>query len=79
MNADVFNTTRALFASDKGLLAMDESNATCNKRFAAFGIAQTEEMRRKYRELIITTPGLANSISGVILYDETIRDRKSVV
>lgn len=75
MNANVANTARALFAGDKGLLAMDESNATCNKRFAALGIAQTEEMRRKYRELIITTPGLANSISGVILYDETIRQK----
>ena len=75
MNADVIETARALIAGDKGLLAMDESNATCNKRFAALGIAQTEEMRRKYRELIITTPGLANSISGVILYDETIRQK----
>ena len=73
MNPDVATTARALIAGDKGLLAIDESNATCNKRFAALGIAQTEEMRRKYRELIITTPGLSNSISGVILYDETIR------
>ncbi len=75
MNPDVATTARALIAGDKGLLAMDESNATCNKRFAALGIAQTEEMRRKYRELIITTPGLANSISGAILYDETIRQK----
>ena len=75
MNADIVETARALIAGDKGLLAMDESNVTCNKRFAALGIAQTEEMRRKYRELIITTPGLANSISGVILYDETIRQK----
>ena len=75
MKADVANTARALFAGDKGLLAMDESNATCNKRFAVLGIAQTEEMRRKYRELIITTPELANPISGVILYDETIRQK----
>ena len=75
MNANVANTARALFAGDKGLLAMDESNATCNKRFAALGIAQTEEMRRKYRELIITTSGLADAISGVILYDETIRQK----
>lgn len=75
MNPDVATTARALIAGDKGLLAMDESNATCNKRFAALGIAQTEEMRRKYRELIITTPGLSNSISGAILYDETIRQK----
>ena len=75
MNADVIKTAQTLIAGDKGLLAMDESNATCNKRFAALGIAQTEEMRRKYRELIVTTPGLAKSISGVILYDETIRQK----
>ena len=75
MNGDVIEAARALIAGDKGLLAMDESNATCNKRFAALGVAQTEEMRRKYRELIITTPGLAISISGVILYDETIRQK----
>ena len=62
-----------LVADDKGLLAIDESNTTCNKRFAVHGIAQTEEMRRAWRELILTTPGLGASISGVILYDETIR------
>lgn len=61
-----------LVADNKGLLAIDESNATCNKRFAVHGIAQTVEMRRAYRELILTTPGLGASISGVILYDETI-------
>jgi fructose-bisphosphate aldolase class I len=70
------NTARKLVADDKGLLAMDESNPTCNKRFAKVGIAQTEDARRAYRELIITTPGLGESISGVILYDETIRQQK---
>jgi fructose-bisphosphate aldolase class I len=55
---------------------MDESNPTCNKRFSVLGIPQTEEFRRSYRELIITTPGLAESISGAILYDETIRQKK---
>jgi fructose-bisphosphate aldolase class I len=54
------------------LLAMDESNPTCNKRFAKLGIPQTIEARRAYRELIVTTPGLGDSISGAILYDETI-------
>jgi fructose-bisphosphate aldolase class I len=63
-------------ADDKGLLAMDESNPTCNQRFAKAGIPQTVEARRAWRELIITTPGLGESISGVILYDETIRQRK---
>src|SRR5579871_1710990 len=69
-------TAKALLADDKGLLAMDESTPTCNKRFAALGIPQTEEARRAYRELIVTTPGLGESISGVILYDETIRQQK---
>ncbi len=68
-------TITQLFAGNKGLLAMDESNSTCNKRFAAAGIPQTMEMRRKYRELIVTTPGLNESIGGAILYDETIRQQ----
>ena len=55
---------------------MDESNPTCNKRFARLGIPQTEEARRAYRELIVTTPGLGECISGAILYDETIRQQK---
>jgi fructose-bisphosphate aldolase, class I len=72
----IFETARALVAGDKGLLAMDESDPTCNARFAKLGIPQTEEARRSYRELIVTTPGLAESISGVILYDETIHQGK---
>jgi fructose-bisphosphate aldolase class I len=68
-------TAQALFASDKGLLAMDESNGTCNKRFAKLGIPETVEARRAYRELIVTTPGLGESIGGAILYDETIRQK----
>jgi fructose-bisphosphate aldolase class I len=71
----VLATARSLVAGGKGLLAMDESNPTCNKRFAAAGIAQTEEARRAYRELIVTTAGLSECISGAILYDETIRQR----
>src|ERR1039458_5457307 len=69
-------TARALFARDKGLLAMDESNGTCNKRFAKLGIPQTVAARRAYRELIVTTPGLGECISGAILYDETVRQQK---
>ena len=77
MNAQgLMDTARMLVAGDKGLLAMDESNPTCNKRFARLGIPQTEEARRAWRELIVTTPGLGESISGLILYDETIRQRK---
>jgi len=76
MNAqELILTAKELVADDKGLLAMDESNPTCNKRFAKLGIPQTEDARRSYRELIVTTPDLCDSISGVILYDETIRQQ----
>jgi len=77
MNAkNLIDSAKVLVADGKGLLAMDESTPTCNKRFAKLGIPQTVEARRAYRELIITTPGLSESISGVILYDETIRQQK---
>ncbi len=66
-------TAGAMMTEGKGLLAMDESESTCNKRFEMAGIPQTVEMRRAYRELILTAPGLVDSISGVILADETIR------
>ena len=66
---------RMLVADGKGLLAIDESNATCNQRFAKLSISQTEQARRAYRELIVTSAGLGESISGIILYDETIRQR----
>ena len=76
MNVDDLNdTARALVADDKGLLAMDESNPTCNKRFAKLGIPETGEARRAYREMIATTPGLGECISGAILFDETIRQQ----
>jgi fructose-bisphosphate aldolase class I len=70
------DTVNRLFADSKGLLAMDESNPTCNKRFAKLGIPQTEESRRDWRELLVTTLGLGECISGTILYDETIRQNK---
>ena len=73
---DLIGTAKMLVANDKGLLAMDESTPTCNKRFVKLGIPQTEEARRAYRELIVTTPGLGESISGAILFDETIRQQK---
>ena len=72
----LMDTARELVAGDKGLLAMDESTPTCDKRFAAAGIPQTVEARRAYRELIVTTPGLNESISGAILFDETIRQSR---
>ena len=70
---ELVTTARTIVAEGKGLLAMDESTPTCNKRFEKVGIPQTEEARRSYREMILTTPGLGEFISGVILYDETIR------
>jgi len=72
---ELMDTARALLAGDKGLLAMDESNPTCNKRFAALGIPQTVQARRAYRELIVTTSGLGECIGGAILFDETIRQQ----
>ena len=78
MNSQLLkDTAQLLFADHKGLLAMDESNGTCNNRFEKLGIPQTVEARRAYRELIVTTPGLGESIGGAILFDETIRQQKS--
>lgn len=74
MNARaLIHTARALVKGEKGLLAMDESTPTCNRRFASLGIPQTEDARRAYRELIVTTPTLGEYINGAILYDETLR------
>ncbi|SFI57787.1 class I fructose-bisphosphate aldolase [Planctomicrobium piriforme] len=73
MSELLVKTAQAMMAPGKGLIAMDESNPTCHKRFAKLGIPQTEEARRSYRELIVTTPNLGNWISGAILFDETIR------
>lgn len=64
---------KAMVKEGKGVLAMDESNGTCNKRFDALGIPTTEVARQSYRELILTVPGLSDYVSGPILYDETIR------
>jgi fructose-bisphosphate aldolase, class I len=66
------STAQALVAQGKGILAMDESNSTCQKRFEKVGIAPTVTNRRDYRELILTTPNLNKYISGAILFDETI-------
>jgi fructose-bisphosphate aldolase class I len=65
----------ALVAPGKGILAADESTATIEKRFKALDIDNTEESRRRYRQMLFTTPGLGQFISGVILYDETIRQK----
>ena len=70
---ELASVAEAMVATGKGLLAIDESTGTCCKRFAAVGVECTEESRRAYRDTLLTTPGLADHISGVILYDETIR------
>src|SRR5476651_1415841 len=69
------STVAALLAPGKGILAADESFPTIGKRFAALKIPATEENRRAYRELLFTTPGLNEFISGAILFDETIRQK----
>ena len=66
-------TARAMIADGKGLLAIDESTPTCGKRFADYGIDNTEDNRRDYRALLLSTPGLGENVSGAILYDETLR------
>ena len=68
-------TLTALMTPGRGILAADESNTTVARRFAEYGIAPTEENRRRYRQLFFTTPGWQRYISGVILFDETLRQR----
>src|SRR5947208_12368181 len=71
------STAQALVADGKGILAADESTGTIKKRFDSIGVESTEETRRAYRELLFTTEGVEEFISGVILYDETIRQSAS--
>ncbi|HST02222.1 MAG TPA: class I fructose-bisphosphate aldolase [Usitatibacter sp.] len=66
-------TARAMVAPGKGLLAADESAGTCKKRFDSIGVESTEQTRRAYREMLFTTPKLSDYVSGVILFDETLR------
>ena len=70
---DLQATARALVADGKGILAADESGGTIAKRFAAIGVESSTESRRAYRDLLFTTPGAEEFISGVIMFDETIR------
>lgn len=70
---DLASIADAMVSSGKGILAIDESTNTCNKRFEKIGIAPEVSQRRAYRELLLTTPRLGRWISGAILYDETIR------
>lgn len=73
--AQLESTARALVASGKGILAADESFPTIQKRFTALNIESTEETRRAYRSLLFTTNGIEQFISGVIMFDETIRQK----
>ena len=70
---DLESTARALVAENKGILAADESEGTIEKRFDSIDVESTEENRRAYRDLLFTTDGIEEYISGVILFDETIR------
>src|SRR5881396_2158594 len=70
---DLETTARALVAEGKGILAADESEGTIKKRFDSIGVESTEEARRAYRDMLFTTEGAEEFISGVILFDETIR------
>src|SRR5687767_15154672 len=67
------SVAQALVAKGKGILAADESLPTIKKRFDKISLVSTEETRRAYRELLFTTPDLASFISGVIMFDETMR------
>src|SRR6186713_2954401 len=66
---------RAMVVTNKGILAADESSGTIKKRFDGIKLESTEENRRTYREMLFTAPGVAETISGVILYDETLRQK----
>jgi fructose-bisphosphate aldolase, class I len=70
---ELHETAKAIVADHKGILAADESTGTITKRFDSIGVESTEENRRFYRQLLFTAPGMEDSIGGVILYDETIR------
>ncbi|MBD5605917.1 MAG: fructose-bisphosphate aldolase class I [Candidatus Eremiobacteraeota bacterium] len=73
MSSELASVARAMVAPGKGILAADESTGTANKRFTPLGIPETEEMRRNYRDMLFTMPEFGSYFSGVILYDETIR------
>src|SRR5688500_4082963 len=70
---ELYETANALVADHRGILAADESSGTIAKRFDSIGLESTEENRRAYRDMLFTTPELERSVSGVILFDETIR------
>src|ERR1043166_5044991 len=77
MGTELHETAKALVAEGKGILAADESEGTIKKRFDSIGVESTEDNRRAYRELLFTADGAEEYISGVILFDETIRQSAS--
>jgi len=77
MGTELHETAKALVAEGKGILAADESDRTIKKRFDSIGVESTEDNRRAYRELLFTADGAEEYISGVILFDETIRQSSS--
>ena len=66
-------TAKQMVAPGKGILAIDESHSTCKKRFEALGVECSEETRREYRQLLVTAPWLDHAVSGLIMFDETLR------
>jgi fructose-bisphosphate aldolase class I len=74
-HSELHETAKALVAEGKGILAADESDSTIKKRFDSIGLESTEDNRRAYRDMLFTTPGVEEFISGVILFDETIRQK----
>jgi fructose-bisphosphate aldolase class 1 len=77
MRQDLGSIAAELVAGGKGILAADESTATLTRRFDKLGVPSTEQSRRAYREMLFTTSGAAEFISGAILYDETIRQKSA--
>ena len=74
---ELMKNARKLATPGRGILASDESNGTCGKRFEDIGLENSEEMRRKYREMLYSTPDLGKYVSGAIMFDETCRQKDS--
>jgi fructose-bisphosphate aldolase class I len=75
-DAELIETANKIASAGHGILAMDESNGTCGKRLESVGVENTEDNRRAYRDLLVSTPGLGDYISGAILFEETLYQSK---
>ena len=73
--SELYTITKQIISQGKGILAADESTPTCTKRFKTIGIESTFYSRNEYRDMLFTTPKLENYISGIIMFDETIRQK----